>query len=284
MAEESLDEILSSATPSTETLKTEATTEQPPATTEGAVRDEHGRFAPKAPAPPEAAPQTPATTETERSGYVPQEALHESRRKEQEQRERADRFEQALLARAQPATPVAPPEPVKPPDFWEGPDKYVEHALTPIQQQMQQQKEIFSQRLAIKEYGADAVNAARNALGEALGRDPSLRPLHQRIMASFDPYEDLVQWHKQVTNQQRIGSDPDAFVKAEIDKMISDPTKAAELLARLNGTAAPAAQGSTPSNITRLPPSLSRLPGGNATPVDPDESLESIIRSGRSRA
>ena len=285
MADESLDEILSTPSAATPEATTETTTEQSTTSTEGAVRDEHGRFAPKAPAAATATNETAATatTEPETGGTVPQQALHETRQQLKEQRERADRLEQALLARAQPATPAAPAEPPKAPDFWEDPNAFVNHALTPIQEQFRRQTEVMSRRFALKEHGQETVDSAYTAMGEALKSDPNVRPIYQRIMASQDPYEDLVQWHKQETNKQRIGSDPDAFVQSELEKMLADPAKKAELLARLTGTAAPApaAQGSTPTNITRLPPSLSRLPGGNATPAEGEQSLEAIIRAGR---
>lgn len=282
MAEESLDEILSTPEAAKPEAKTETTTEQS-TSTDGAVRDEHGRFAPKAPATTVATTEpTAATTEPETGGTVPQQAIHEARQQLKEQRERADRLEAALLARAQPATPATPAEPPKAPDFWEDPNAFVGHALTPIQEQLRRQTESISQRFAIKEHGQELVDGAYQAMGEALKSDPNVRPIYQRIMASQDPYEDLVQWHKQEQNKVRIGNDPDAFVQSEIDRIAADPAKKAELLARLTGTAAPAApaQGA-PSNITRLPPSLSRLPGGNAQPAEGEQSLESIIRAGR---
>lgn len=221
---------------------------------------------------------------------MPQEALHEARQREKEQRERADRLEQALLARSQPAAPIAPTEKPKPPDFWEDPNKFVESALSPVQKQLQQQNERFSRMMAVQAHGKETVDAAYQALGNALRSDPTVRADYQRIMSADHPYEDLVQWHKQVQNRTRIGSDPDAFVKSEIDKMLADPAKKAELLARLTGTpaapatpAAAAAEPASPANITRLPPSLSRLPGGNAAPVEGEDSLGAIIESGRRR-
>lgn len=298
MADESLDEILSAATSVPTAPAAEATPEQQPdaTTEEGQPRGEHGHFAtrqtpePVAAEAPAATPATPAAPEPERSATVPQEALHEARQREKEQRERADRLEQALLARQQPAAPVTPPaEAVKPPDFWEDPNKFVESALTPVQKQLQQQNERFSRMMAVQAHGKDTVDAAYQALGNALRTDPTVRADYQRIMSADHPYEDLVQWHKQVQNRARIGNDPDAFVKSELDKMLADPAKKAELLARLTGTPAPATsiaaapEPASPTNITRLPPSLSKLPGGNAVPVEGEDSLGAIIEGGRRR-
>lgn len=305
--EASLSDIMSNTAPAPEpTVETPTTTTEQTAApaTEGAVRDEHGRFASKAPTDPAAPVQQPEVAPTpEASGMVPQQALHETRQQLKEERERREAIERRLLAietaRQPAAPPAAPVEPPKPLDFWEDPDKWGEskfaEKLTPVQEEIAQTRAFYSNRDAIREHGADVVKAAQTALGEAIqtGRMEDAK-VAAHLKRSMDPVGEIVAWHKQVTNQQRIGSDPDAFVQSEIEKMLGDPAKKAELLARLTGssTPAPADPAASPSpaatvtNVTRLPPSLSRLPGGNAAPVDGDDSLESIIqtRPGRSSA
>lgn len=217
---------------------------------------------------------------------VPQQALHEARQREKAERERADRFEQALLARSQPPAPAAPtPEPPKVPDFWEAPDQFVNHALTPLQQSMHAQKLDFSRMMAESKFGEDVVKAADTALGDLAKTDrATAEQVAAKMHASRHPYAELVTWHQQEKAKQRVGSDPDAFVQSEIDRIAADPAKRAELLARLTGVpAAVPGADNRPSNITRLPPSLARLPGGNAEPVAGDESLESILHAGRGR-
>lgn len=287
MADESLDEILSSATPAAmpESAPADTTTEQQPVpANDGTARDEHGRFAPKAPTATEATAQQPNAAEQEQSGTVPQQALHEAREGLRAERARADRLEQAILALQKPAaTPVEPPKPV---ELWDDPDKWadsrLETKLTPLQEQLARTTLFYSNKEAVREHGAEAVTAAKAAMNDAI-KSGAMNDVQvtAHLKKSMDPVGDIVTWHKAQVNQQRIGSDPDAFVQSELEKMLADPAKAAQLLARLNG--APAPVGKTPASVTRIPQSLSRLPGGHAEPVVGDESIEDILKSGRRR-
>jgi len=219
-----LDEILSGGEPARETTEhTQATpAENPEATPEATQpRGEHGHFAAKTTA-------DGAEPEREgRSGTVPQQALHASREREKAERERADRLEREMAElrgsvqtlTQQRQQPHPPSEPEKSTDlFWEDPNKFVASAISPVQQQIQQQHERTSKLLAVQTHGREVVDAAYQALGQALRTDPTAHADYQRIMAADHPYDELVAWNKRRVAQAEIG-DPAAYrekLRAEI--------------------------------------------------------------------
>src|SRR5690606_30324013 len=196
-----------------------APAEQP---NDGPARDEHGKFAPKADAPEAQQPSEPDAAEPEtpegEGGKVPHQALHEARQREKEAREEAKEFQrqlhqlqgqmQALLQQRQ---PQAPQQPQKAPDFWEDPNGFVRHQMTPVQQELQNQREAFSRMMAEDKFGAEAVSGAYQALGMAMQTDPSAQADYQRIMQSPHPYGELVTWHQRRQLLAEVGSDPNAY-------------------------------------------------------------------------
>lgn len=256
-------------------------TEPTPSADTSVARDDHGRFAPKVEAQPvvdQGHPQNGETANAEAEhGNIPPAALAASRQKAREKEQEAEGLRSQLAAmqaqiellsrQTTARQPAAPVEPEKKADFWEDPDGYLKGALTPVQQQLQQQAERFSMRMAIKDHGREVVQEAYSALGAAMqAGDPSARAEYQRIKASDDPYEDIVQWHKRHQTLQRVGDNPDAWLEAEIEKRLADPTHQGKFLERIQATAQ---QNSRSNPVTNLPPSLTRLPsGGNSTPGD----------------
>lgn len=257
---------------------TEQTQETAPTETTVA-RDEHGRFAPKANEAEVATEQQVQPAVEIEPGRVPQQALHASREKEREARQEAETLRTQLaqmqgqieLLSRQTRQPQAAPkvEEQKPLEPWD--EGYTESILTPLQQQLQQQAERFSMRMAVKEYGKDTVQTAYAALGAAMqAGDPSARAEYQRIKQSDDPYEDIVQWHKRSQTLKTVGDDPNAWLEAELEKRLSDPTHQAKILERIQATAAQNVTRSNPN--VKLPPSLTRLPAGGNAPADVDVS------------
>jgi hypothetical protein len=249
----------------------EAPASETPEAAEARRRDELGRFAPKetseqptTEAAPEARPE---------QGKVPLAAVSEARAKEREAKQENEQLKQMisqlqgqvnLLARQrQPEKPQAEPE--KPADWWENPDTFVESKLTRVDTALQQQNERISLRFAIKEHGEETVQAAYDALGKAMQSDPTAKQEYSRIRASDDPYDEIVKWHKRQETLQRVGTDPEAWLEAEMEKRLNDPAYQAKVLERIQGTAAQNTNRSAP--ITKLPPSLARMPsaGGNAS-------------------
>ncbi|TPM37044.1 hypothetical protein [Mesorhizobium sp. B2-3-2] len=268
-----LDDILADNGPQEE----QATTTQ---TTDGQQRDEQGRFAPKVEA--EAAPAVQADQQQveAEAGKVPQQALHASREKEREARQEAETLRnqiaemrgqiQLLSQRGQaPAPKTAEPE--KPVDFWESPDGYIANALTPVQQQLQQQNERFSKMIAVQTHGKETVDNAFKAFVEAAQANPgAYAGEYQAMMKSEHPYDSLVNWHKRQQTLSTVGNDPNAWLEAELEKRLSDPAYQAKVMERIRGAAAGNTNRSNP--VTNLPPSLNRLPAGGNAPGEADLS------------
>lgn len=220
--------------------------EQPPAPETPAPeqpRDEHGKFAPKprveaepAPqAPSPVAPQAPQAGQEPPPRQAPVAAVVAERNKRQEAEGKNANLEAELasmraeirqlerMAR-QPAAPPQPREPPPPPpDVWQDPGAYMQHgireALTPLQKQLEDQRDAFSRMFAEDKFGAETVTAAFSEMEKAFETDPGVQFEHQRIMASRNPYVELVSWHKRRQAQAEIGDDPAAYrerLKAEL--------------------------------------------------------------------
>ncbi|WMT88273.1 hypothetical protein NO932_06590 [Pelagibacterium sp. 26DY04] len=261
-----LDEILAEGN-EVETLP-EQETEQP----EGAKRDANGRFAAKEPEnqeQPEAEAATETPTEDEQpeadqqGGMVPQKALHEERQRVKEMRdEMAElrRQNQQITAQLQAFMSQQQPKPAeqekKAPDFWENPSEFVNHAVSPLEQKIQKRFEAISLRSAVGEHGQETVQAAYQAMGEAMqSGDPSAQAEYQRIMQSDHPYGDLVSWHQRRQALSEIGNDPAAY-RAKLE---------AEIRQKLEAEMGQGQRQQTSTKpLTKLPQSLSRIPGGSA--------------------
>ncbi len=269
----------------------EITQEQQPETeSTGQTRDEQGRFATKAEQPEQTQEQPEVTaddTEPEQ-GKVPQQALHAARQKAKEATTEAEQLRQQLaqmqaqmqaqiqlLNQRQAPQPQKTEDAPKPVDFWESPDGFLESRMTPLQQQMQQQREQFSKMLAMQSHGPETVDNAFNAFVEAARANPQAYAAeYQSIMASEHPYDALVSWHKRQENLRIVGNDPHAWLEAEMEKRLADPAYQAKVLERIKGTAA---ANSRSNPVTSLPPSLSRLPAGGNTAADDDVSDAGIF-------
>lgn len=259
------------------------TTETPPATADqtGRLHGADGKFAPKAgdtiqtEQQPASTTQTPPATTEEQPGMVPQQALHAARQENADLKRRLEMVERSVLAQPRQQPPAQQQEQPQAKDFWEDPDGFVAQRLSPLEKTMQRQRESVSRMLAVSAHGADTVNAAFEAIKTGLMTNPgATSPDYQRIMASEHPFDELVQWHKRNQNMARVGSDPDKWLEAELEKRLADPAKQAEILARIQASAAAPTNRSTGAPVTALPPSLNRIPGGanEASAGLPDDS------------
>lgn len=266
-----------------ETVTTETATPEPSQPEPSVNRDEHGRFAPKAGEPEPVAteaegqqPQAATPTETP-SGHVPLAALHAERAKTktlEQQMQQMQATLQALQQRPQQPQPVA--EQPKPKDFWEDPNGFVADQLTPIQRQLQATALRTSKMLATQAHGRETVQAAYEELGRALQTDPQARFAYQQIMESDHPYDEMVNWHRRQQAMARVGTDPDAFIEAELEKRLSDPAFQAKVMERARAAAGSGQSQSPP--LTAVPPSLSRIPTGGNAVVEADMSSEGLFR------
>lgn len=222
MAETSLDEIMSSRNSSSETTAAPAVVEQTPAApaaTGTRERDDKGRFEPKGPAQPAAEPSVAPAGQP--SGQVPIQALdaERNRRKEIEERhERELRELRAQLTRMQP-TPAAAPQPKKP-EIWEDPNGFIQSELTPVQQQIAEMREELWENKAVGKHTPEVVAAAKEAAEKLFGT-PQGAELHRRITASGNPFDNLVEWHKEQTISSETGGDLEAYKKRVIEEYLA---------------------------------------------------------------
>ncbi|MDR7037395.1 hypothetical protein J2X36_002142 [Methylobacterium sp. BE186] len=203
----------------------------------GQPRDEGGRFAggQQQPNEGEGQPQPEGGEQgSERNGWVPHSALHAVREEAKGYREKYTTLEARFNDQQQQIQqliglmrqPSQPQKQEAPPDWFQDPDAAFQHnvrqAVDPLQTQLQAQREGFSQMLAVEKYGAEAVQAAQAELEQRVRSNPNgTRFDYQRIMADPHPYGALVQWHKQQATLQRVGSDPDAFIEAEVSRRLA---------------------------------------------------------------
>lgn len=252
---------------------------------EGRFTSQEGKLSPAAAQP--STEQTPSETPAV-GGNVPVGAVQAEREKRQAAQQEAEalRREIAELRGMVQATRQPTPQPQQeqqPASLWDDPDAYLKGQLSPVQQQMQETREMLWELQASQTHGVDKITAAKEAAA-ALAGTPQGLALHQQITASGNPYDNLVKWHQQQQVMSRIGTDPDAWLNAEIEKKLADPAFLASAIERARAGAVSQTGGRSQQPVTNLPPSLSRLPaGGNAPPANDqsDGALFSSVTSGR---
>lgn len=196
------------------------------------------------------------------------------------------RFNQFAQGFQQP--PRHDPEQQQAPDPFEDLTGFVSHetkqALNPVQGEVQQLREFYSQQFAAQRFGAESVIHAYKAMDEALrSRNPEAKAALERIKSSMDPYGDMVTWHKRQSVLAEVGSDPDAYRKKIREEALNDPEYLAMAIEKAKGAAQPAPATQKQSNITALP-SLNRTTAAADDadePEDPGEVFNAALRSGR---
>lgn len=284
-----LDDLMSGDGPAvSENQEHEASEQQ----AEARPRDEHGRFAAKEADKADEA-GTRQEAENPQQGTQPEDVEDHARKGgdmiprgrldaeigkrrdlEAQVAEMRGQLQAIMTQQRQPQQPTAKEE-QKAPEIWDDPNAFLQHALSPVQQQMQQQTERFSRMMAVQTHGEEKVGAAYQALGQALQSDPSARADYQRIMQSEHPYDALVKWHSQQQTRQMVGDDPMKWFESEFEKRLSDPQQQSKILERIRGAASANTSRSQPN--TQLPPSLNRLPGGGNRADDGDMSDEALF-------
>lgn len=266
---ELFDSALTDAAPEIDT-----SAEQPEAVT-GQPRDEHGRFAARAEAEPEAQSNPPQAeiAPARDEAHVPSWRLREER----EAREAAERRFQEFQAQTQREMeelrrrqPAAEPTPAQ--DIFENPNEFVGHnvrqAVDPIKSEISQMREFFSRRDAEREHGSEKVKAAYDWIAQGMAsRDPDAASTLQRAMQSQHPFGEIVQAFQQRQVFQQIGNDPQKWFETSLEqKLQSDPQFAASLLQKIQSSARVSPQGQRQS--IQLPPSLNRT--ASAAPMGDD--------------
>lgn len=243
---------------------TEAKTEQ--VTDASQPRDEHGRFAPKAGETTEAAP-----AETTPAPSVTQPPAAEAKQEPPPGWIPAWRAREIAESRVREALQkVAPPQPVEEIDPYIDPAKFrdqgVRQAIDPIQQRMSQLTEHYSRENAIRVHGQDTVVEAYKWLADASNAgDPGVATVLQKAMSSIDPFREIVTAFKHHKAISTVGDDPNAWFEKELERRKADPAFVSKYLTPAQSNGQP---GST---VVKLPPSLTKLPGGvaaDATSLD----------------
>lgn len=273
-----LDDILSDEDVSVQEISSDNGTDdgqvQQPAG--GQPRDPQGKFA-KDTVQPEPAGQDDDDVAPDQNGMVPHQTLHAQRERAKALRAENERLARELAearrpqpVQQQPAAPVEPPKPAEKKTIWDDPDAFVAEQLTPIQQEVQEVRLLASRINAMQnpEIGLAGIDAAETALRAEIqaGRMDGAKVAEQ-LRQSRDPVGDIVRWHQ---------NSPENREKAMRERL------RAELLEEL-GQQQPGGQQQItqkqPTNVTRLPPSLNRLPSGGNAPGDDDDSDAGIFNS-----
>jgi len=189
-------------------------------------RDERGRWAPKDNQedgrPPSAQPPPDRNVP---DGYVPIQAM-DARLAKSEDRLQTVMQQNAQLMQALQGFTQPRPQPQQAPDFFDNPDAAfdyrIRNAMTPVQQQLQAQTERFSSMMAVEKHGLEPVQQAYQALAQRVQAMGPQDPVYARIMRSQHPYGELVRWHQEQSALQRYGSDPEAYINAEIERRMSE--------------------------------------------------------------
>jgi len=229
---------------------------------EGRVRDDKGRFVSAATDEPERvesveAPQPEAekpALKDEDGARVPSWRLAEEaerrRTAEQALNELRNEFRMMQMQMQHPPQQQAPQEA---PDIFADPTGFVQNLQGNFEQRFNQLRLENSLRFAHQAHGEkfqQAYNEFTNHVAQT--RDQAT---YQRVMASHDPGEALVQWYKDQSLQKELGgSDLNTFLEKQKQEWMKDPSFQAKVIEAFKATQNQA----QPSNLTNLPPSLSR--------------------------
>jgi hypothetical protein len=184
-------------------------------------------------------------------------------------------FLTALRQQPRPADQPKPdtPKPDAPPDLFENPTAFAQHLsnqvkaeLATFQQQMREDRINASMESAKARHGDTFVKAFTALQTVARDGSPDGRALAQRLTASPNPGEAVVQWHKRTETLREVGDDPTAYRAKIADDtrkaLMADPVFRKEYLDSLRAEAMSGDNG-TARTTTRLPASLNRAAGGN---------------------
>lgn len=281
-------EIFDYATGKTDTNPIEQTenttpepTEAPTEAKEGRVRDDKGRFVPKAheaseqvAQAPEAQPQEETrSVEAESEAKVPSWRLAEEaqRRRDAEAalsqiREEMRNFQmQMQMQMRQPQVPQQPEEAIDP---FADPQGFAQSLQQRFDERLQMMQLENSLRFARTSHG-DGFDKAYEAFYDHVNRTRD-KVSYDRVMRSGDPGETIVQWYKeQELNRQLNGSDLNSFLEKQREEWLKDPAVQAKVIEAFKATQA----GTQPSNTVNIPPSLSKATAvASATPENVDLS------------
>jgi hypothetical protein len=244
------------------------------------VRDEKGRFAPTTEQTAEVAPEVPAETEatvpteTREDARVPSWRLAEEaqRRRDAENalNELRNEFRNVQMQMMQMRQPQQPQEAQEQVDIFADPEGFVNRLQSSFDQRLRSIQLENSLRFAHAKHEGK-FDEAYNAFTDYVSKTRD-QATYQRVMASADPGEALVQWHKDQSLQQELGgSDLKTFLEKQREEWLKDPAVQAKVIEAFKATQ----QAGTPSNIISTP-SLSRVPSAASAHDDGGSSPQDI--------
>ena len=250
-------EMFDSAVEQTENAP-EAATEASTEAKEAPARDEAGKYTSKAPEGATEVAEDPAAqpkAETEAEARIPSWRLAEDsqRRREAETQLNDMRAEmrQMQLAIANQQKPQPQQQP--PMDPFADPEGFARNMQQSFEQRLahiQLQNSLQFARHAHHETFDNAYEAFVDHAHKT--RDAAT---YQRVMHASDPGEALVQWYKEQELQRELGgTDLKTFIDNQREAWMKDPAVQAKVIEAFKATQSSAA----PSNLTNLPPSISR--------------------------
>lgn len=214
----------------------------------GKARDDQGRFAAREqpqenPNPAEVRTEDNTEPKTEgegapkpapevaKPGFVPVQARDAERQRRREAEQRATELERRLQALETGRASQGQPQPQAQEDaltaLLANPEAYFEKLvsahLAPVQQKLSSYEEKASERDATRDHGQEAVDAAKEAALEAqeLG-GPAYELMISRLKGSEHPFDELVKWHREQGALQKYGTDPEAYINAEIERRLAE--------------------------------------------------------------
>jgi hypothetical protein len=226
---------------------------------EGRVRDEKGRFVSATPEPEEATPEPQPVDEKpapkdEDGARVPSWRLAEEaeRRRSAEQalNELRNEIRQLQMQRQ---VPQAPEQPQEVPDIFADPNGFVQNLQSSFDQRLKALQLENSLRFAHYAHGDKFTDAYQEFMNHVqTTRDQAT---YQRVMASTDPGEAMVKWWGEQQLQKELGgSDLKTFLEKQREEWLKDPNVQKQVIEAFKATQST----SQPSNLTNLPPSLSK--------------------------
>jgi hypothetical protein len=148
------------------------------------------------------------------------------------------------------------------------PEAYTQKMQAALQREIESIRLESNLQIAQFKHG-DVFNAAYDAfVNNSYSGDT---PTYLRVMRSPNPGEALVKWYQERETLSQIGTDPQAWLQAELDKRMADPAFQAEVIKRV--------QAGTPSTQSQvqLPPSLSRATAAAPAVGAPDDASDAGI-------
>jgi hypothetical protein len=270
MSEETLDQIsdseLFSKAMAPEAPPAETATEEPVTDTAPAerVRDEKGRFAPKA--QEEAAPEVEATQEqpeaedTKPGFNIPSWRLKEEADHRREAERRAAQLEAMLEQYEQKLKAFEPkPEPTPFPDIFASPEElpnYFNSQIEAVKADYQRELRAAVANMSMQRAHDRHGDAFMEAF-QAITARPMDDPIRQQVINSPDPGEALVKAYKREQTLTQVGDDPAAYREKLKAELLTDKDFLAAAIEAVRGQAS----AQPTNNRIDLPPSLNKAAG-----------------------